>query len=356
MNLIHQRLRNQSLAGSPFESPDAVVRWLGAVQAQDYLGSLWAIGMRMQDGSEAAIEQAIAERKIIRTWPMRSTLHFVSPEDVRWMLKLLTPRVIVRSQARYRQLELDDTVFTRSRKLFEKALRDGKQLSRGAIYRLLEAAGISASDTRGLHILSRRAQDTIICFGPRLGKQQTFVLLDECVPSAKEMDKQQALVELARRYFTAHGPATLYDFVWWSGLTVTDARAGLELAKPSLAEEHINGQSYWLGQNGFSAKQSTIAHLLPPYDEYTVGYKDRNSLIDPTHVKLLDPVRSIFSPTILINGKIVGMWKRTLEKKSVAISRTLFTGLKPAEERAFNMVASQYGRFIGMPFLLRPED
>src|SRR5262249_26765744 len=185
-NFIHQRLHNQHLAGSSFSSPDEAVRWFGAVQAQDYPGSLWAIGMRVQNATESAVEQSIAERKIIRTWPMRSTLHFVPPEDVRWMLKLLTPRVIVRSQARYRQLELDDGVFTQCRKLFEKALQGGKQLSRDAMYKVLLAEGISTSESRGLHILGRLAQDGVICFGSRQGKQQTFVLLHEWVPEAKE--------------------------------------------------------------------------------------------------------------------------------------------------------------------------
>src|SRR5262249_32978050 len=147
-NLIHQRLHNQHLAGSSFSSPDEAVRWFGAVQAQDYPGSLWAIGMRVRNGTEAAVEQAIADRKIVRTWPMRSTLHFAPPEDVRWMLKLLTPRVIAGSQPRYRQLDLDDAIFRRSRKLFETALQGGKRLSRDAMYKVLLVKGISTSQSR----------------------------------------------------------------------------------------------------------------------------------------------------------------------------------------------------------------
>src|SRR5262249_29598228 len=184
-------------------------------------------------------------------------------------------------------------------------------------------------------------------------KQQTFVLLHEWVPEAKEMDREAALAALAGRYFTAHGPATLLDFVWWSGLTVTDARAGVESAKSSLAEQQINGQSHWLAPNALSKKQSAIGHLLPSYDEYTVGYKDRSSLIDPAHVKLLDPVRSIFSPTILINGRIVGTWKRALERKHVVVS--LFSRLKPAEQHALEAAANRYGRVLGLPVSLQTE-
>jgi len=221
---------------------------------------------------------------------------------------------------------------------------------------VLEGGRISATAGRGLHILSRLAQDGIICFGPRQAKQQTFVLLDEWVPAAKEVDREAALAKLAERYFTSHGPATLYDFVWWSGLTVADARAGLAMLGSRLLEERINGQSYWVGSAGLSAKQSTTAHLLPSYDEYTVGYKNRSALIDSAHVKVLDPVRSIFSPTILINGRIVGMWKRTFEKKLVVISPVLFSRLKPAEERGLSKVANQYGRFLGSQIALRTDS
>ena len=354
-SLIVQRLHNQRLAGPAFNSPDEVLRWFGAVQAQDYLGALWGVGMRVRDASEQGVEQAIAERKIIRTWPMRSTLHFVPPKDVRWMLKLLTPRIVARSRTRYRQLELDDAVFTRSRKILEKSLSNEKQLSRGAIYKLLEAAGIPISTNRGWHILSRLAQDAVICFGPRQGKQLTFVLLEEWVPPAKELDREAALAKLASRYFTAHGPATLYDFVWWSGLKVSDARAGLELVKSSLEEQRINGQSYWFRPNEVSAQPSATAHLLAAYDEYMIGYKDRSALIDPAHLHLLDPVRSIFSARVLVNGKIAGMWRRTFAKKSVIISPILFARLKPAEQHALSMAVDQYRRFLNLPAILQND-
>jgi hypothetical protein len=353
-DLIGQRLHNQRLNGQSFQTPDEVVRWFGAVQAQDYLGSLWAIGMRTQNATEVDVEQAIAERKIIRTWPMRSTLHFVPPEDVRWMLKLLTPRVIARSLARYRQLELDDAVFTRSRKLFERALRDGKQLSRGMMYEVLNEAGISTRQTRGLHVLGRLAQDGVICFGPRQGKQPSFVLLDEWVPTGKQMDREAALAELARRYFTSHGPATVHDFAWWSGLTLVDVRAGIALAKPNLTEDRINGQVYWRASSvPIKARSRSTAHLLPAFDEYTVAYKDRSMLVDPASLKLSDPVRSILGPAILMNGKLVGNWKRTFDKKSVTLSPVLFARVNPSEQRAFSNAAQEYGRFLGLPVVMK---
>jgi hypothetical protein len=200
---------------------------LGAVQAQDYLGALWAIGLRLR-AAETAIEQAIATRSIVRTWSMRGTLHFVAAEDVRWMLGLLAPRSLASSLGRLRALELDQAVFNRSRDLFIAALSGGKQLRREAMLELLASANISPGGQRGIHILGRLAQEGLICFGAREGKQHTFALLEEWVPQAMlrlgPKSRDEALAELARRYFTGHGPATLPDFVWWSGLTTSEAR------------------------------------------------------------------------------------------------------------------------------------
>src|SRR5262249_41454511 len=304
--ITHYRLPNQRLSGAKFESPAEVVRWFGAVQAQDYLGSLWAIGLRMQNASEKAVEQAIAERTIVRTWPMRGTLHFVAAEDARWMLKLLTPRVIARSPSRHRELSLDERVFRGAREIFVKALSGGRQLTRTALYELLHARGINTKDGRGLHILGQLAHEGLICFGARDGKQPTFALLDEWLPQHKSRERDEALAELAERYFTSHGPATLQDFAWWSGLTTADARDGLEMAKRRLAPETINGQTYWLASSTPAAKDAApIAYLLPAYDEYTVAYKDRSAALNPDYAKHANYGPGIFNPTIVLDGPLL---------------------------------------------------
>ncbi len=224
------RLYNQRIACSQFTSPHEVVAWLGAMQAQDYTGAKWSIGLRLPGSSDAAIEQAIAARAIVRTWPMRGTLHFVETSDVRWMLELLTPRIVAGSARRMQQLELDEAIIARSKELFARALQGGKQLTRGDMFQLLEGAGISSAGQRGYHLLARAAQDGMICFGVPSGKQQTFALLEEWAPQAKRLGREEALAELARRYFTSQGPATLQDFMWWSGLTAADARFGVQAA------------------------------------------------------------------------------------------------------------------------------
>jgi DNA glycosylase AlkZ-like len=343
------RLHNQHIAGARFEKPDDVVAWLGAVQAQDYLGALWAVGLRMRNAVEADVELALANRTIIRTWPMRGTLHFVAAADIRWMLELLTPRVVANNAQRLlRQFDLDESAFARSKDLFARALQGGRRLARNAMYKVLEAGGVSTTSQRGLHILGRLAQDGFICFGAREGKQQTFALLDEWAPKAKRLARDESLAEIARRYFTSHGPATLQDFAWWSGLTTADAVAGLEMAKRFLAQETINGQAYWLASSTPATKDpSPTAYLLPAYDEYTVAYKDRSAALNPEHAKLPNYGHGIFNPTIVVDGQVVGTWKRTLNKDSLAISPSPFAKLKRAETRAVAEAATRYGKFLG---------
>lgn len=345
-----QRLYQQRLSRNPMASPGEVVTWLGAVQAQDYLGSLWAIGLRVEHATEADIERAIADRTIVRTWPMRGTLHFVAPEDVRWMLELLTPRVIARNAEPYRRVGLDEAIFSRSCDILVKELQGGKQLSRNAIYKTLNAAGISTGGLRGLFILGWLAQKGVICFGARNGKQHTFTLLEEWAPTARTMGREESLAELARRYFTSHGPATLQDFAWWSGLPAADARSGLELVKTQLVQEDIRGQSYWRAPSTLplSPTQSS-AYLLPPFDEYTVAYTDRRDVLDPVYIQ---QAGYGIGPTMVLDSQIVGTWKRTIKKDGILIEARPLTPLGKAEISLFEDTAERYGEFLGMPVTL----
>jgi hypothetical protein len=347
-DVVRYRLHNQLLTHHPFDAPGDVVRWFGAVQAQDYPGGLWAVGLRTPAATEADVERAIAERAVVRTWPMRGTLHFVAAEDVRWMLELLTPRVVAGAAARYRQLELDDDVFAQSRRTLERALRGGKRLTRPAAYRMLEAAGIRTSENRGLHILGWLAQKGVVCFGPREGKQQTFALLEEWVPAARPFARDEALGALAERYFTSHGPATLHDFAWWSGLRMADARAGLASVESRLIREQLDGRDHWLQSSAPAAKSPTrtAAHLLPIYDEYTVAYRDRAAAVDPAYASATG---NGLSPGVVLDGRVVGTWKRASVRDEVVLSTTLFVAPSKAEERALAAAAERYGAFLGRP-------
>jgi len=350
-DIAHQRLHNQSIAPAAFATPGEIVKRLGAVQAQDYLGALWAVGLRMKAATEQTIEQAISDRKIIRTWPMRGTLHFVAPEDVRWMLALLTPRVIARSARRHEQLELDETTFARSEALFTKALQGGRQLTRNKMMAVLEQGGIATAGQRGYHILWRTAQRGLICFGPRQGKQDTFVWLDDWLPEGKTFSPEEALAELAHRYFTGHGPATIQDFRWWSGLPAADARASLELVKAELAHEEFDGQTYWFSSSLSSEKAaSPTAYLLPGFDEYLLGYRDRTAALNPAHAtKVVPGANGMFKPIIVIDGRVVGTWKRTFKKDRVVIALQPFNALSEAEAQAVAPAAEHYGVFVNLP-------
>src|SRR6185369_4462037 len=218
-DVLSQRLHNQKLSSSELEKPVDVVRWLGAVQAQDYHAALWALALRMRNATHAAVEAAFNHGEIIRTHVLRPTWHFVAPEDIRWLLQLTAPCINRRCSGTYRRFGLDDAVFKRSTKVFVKALRGGKHLTRAALRAAHNQAGIPADDTvRMGHLLLRAELDGLICSGPRLGKQFTYALLEERVPPGKTLTREEALAELTRRYFSSHGPATLQDFVWWSGL------------------------------------------------------------------------------------------------------------------------------------------
>lgn len=350
MNIGFARLTNQRIAGPWFSQPGEVVTWLGAMQAQDYTGALWSVGLRMASATEQTIEQAIADRTIVRTWPMRGTLHFVAAQDVRWLLNLLTPRVIASSAGHYRQLELDDAIFARSKEVLINALQGGKLLTRDELCVHHEGAGLATSGQRGYYFLVRAAQDGLICFGPMHGKQQTFVLLDEWLPPTQPLTREEALVALTRRYFTSHGPATLQDFTGWAGLTVTEAKIGLAGAGHALIQETIGERSFWLPHHSTEVQTSTPnAFLLPGFDEFILGYKDRSAVLDPAFSNHICPGgNGVFQPTMVVNGQVVGTWKRMLKKGKVLVTFNPFHPLSRAEHATLAVAADRYGAFVGV--------
>jgi hypothetical protein len=321
------------------------------LQAQDYHQALWAVGVRMQSVTAADIEQSIADRKIMLTWPMRGTIHFVPPEDARWMLKLLAPRVLARDTRRLEQLELNQKIIERCRQIFNDALQGNKRISRPNLMQLLEEDGISTNNQRGYHLLWYMAQTGLICLGPREGKQQTFVLLDEWVPATKELSRNEALALLAERYFTSHGPATIQDFSWWAGITLADARQGVEAAQSRLVSEKINGQDYWMAENfqvGLTDEGPTV-YLLPGFDEYLLGYKDRSAVLRAEYAPHIVPGNNgVFMPTIVIDGQVAGKWKRTIKKKGIDIEFYLFAPLDNREDSIIE-AAGRYCRFMELP-------
>jgi Winged helix DNA-binding domain len=344
-----QRLVHQQIAQPTLTQPNDVVAWLGAMQAQDYLGALWAVGLRTPGATEQTIEQALAEKTIVRTWPMRGTIHFVAAADVRWMLELLAPRVVQRTRSRRAELGLDEQVIATSAKVIVNALQGGKQLARNAIYELLEQANIATASSRGLHILGRLAHDRLLCFGARAGKQPTFALLDEWVPHAKSLPHEEALATLAQRYFTGHAPATVQDFMWWSGLTTKEAKAGLAAIEGQLEHTSIEGQEYYSAKNLPAASADPhAAFLLPPFDEFLVAYRDRSVALDRAYNTLVVPGgNGVFNPIIVIGGRVVGTWKRVFKNDAVLMTFSPFKDFSTAQANAIAAAAERYGTFVG---------
>jgi len=345
--LLQRRAHAQGI-DARFETPQDVVRGLLAMQAQDYLGSLWAVGLRMRDPSQAAVEAAIAQRRIVRTWPMRGTLHLLVADDVRWMLELLAARSIARDAGRLvRQHGLDAAALQRCRKVIAKVLRDGQPVQRSAVYQALDDAGIVTAQQRGLNITGRLAQEGLICGGPRDGKQPTFVLLDAWVPQAPAKSRDEALAQATLRYFSSRGPATAQDFAWWSGLTLKDAQAGLAMAGNRLAQDTIDGRTYWRAPDAAAASANSVV-LLPPFDEYLLAYADRSAALDPAHGKQVLGVNGLVSASIVVDGKVAGIWKRVLRKDAVSIAASPFAPLKQPQAKALVAAARHYGDFLGL--------
>jgi len=333
------RLANQHAIEPRCATPREVVHALGAVQAQDFAGALWAIALRTTSSTVTDVEAAIARREIVRTWPMRGTLHFVDARDLRWITGLLAPRVIRRAAARHRDLGLDDKIIAKSRKLVEKDLA-GKTISRPGMYELFAAHGIEPTGQRGIHILGVLAMQRVICFGAHHGKQPSFALCDDWLPKGPDLDGDEALAELATRYVTSHGPATLADFCWWSGLAQGEARRALAAARIELVDGYASPASRR------APKLGTHVELLPPYDELVVAYKDRSDILDP---KLVTATRGgIFSPVVLVDGSIVGTWKRETKKGRVIVRASLATPLTKAK-RALDAAVARYGSYLGVP-------
>ena len=354
INIAYQRLLNQRLIANPFEKPEDVVRWFGAVQAQDFLGSLWALGLRMHEATEECVEQAVIDRKIVRSWPLRGTLHYAAAEDIHWMVALVGPRTIERAASRYRQLGLDEETLMRSSDVIVKALQTSKQLTRPKIKETLEEAGIATDGQRLIHMLGHAALQGLTCYASRDGKQFTFALLEEWAPPTQSLERDESLAVLARRYFTSHGPATVQDYIWWTGLTAADARAGHEMVKPELNEVVIDGTSNWFaGDIPAAFDMPETAYLLPPFDEYLVSYKDRTAVLDPAYA---DRLSALLSPTILFAGRVIGTWKRTLKKDSVVVAAKAFTAFTDVQRDAVEDAAQRYGEFLGLPITFSVSD
>jgi Winged helix DNA-binding domain len=350
LDIARLRLANQQITVHTSQTPQQVVGTLGGTQAQDYQSALWAIGLRLLDATRPQVEQALTNASIVRTWAMRGTLHFVASADVRWIIALLAPRLIAASAYRRRQLEIDDVVLARSRDVLASALSHGRHLTREEATGLLRAAGVQTAAGRGIHILHHLSLEGLLCQTAVKGTQATFALLDEWVPESETMSPDAALAELAYRYFDSHGPATLRDFGWWAGLTVADARAGAELAKPRLACVTVGDAVYWLSRKAPGRQPlASVVNVLPGFDEYVLGYADRGIALDAaTFQRIVPGGNGVFRPTIVVDGRVVGTWRPGSRTRATTIT-DLFFALDETVSDAVGVALRDYDRFATVP-------
>ncbi|HKT39511.1 MAG TPA: winged helix DNA-binding domain-containing protein [Ktedonobacterales bacterium] len=343
-----QRLARQRLIGQQFATPAEVVSWLGAVQSQEYLGAIWSLGMRMDGGAtDDVIERAFTEGTILRTHVLRPTWHFVAPADIRWLLELTAPRIKATIAYYDRQHGLDDALYARCNKIIARALAGGKYLTRAELGKALAEAGVVVEGQRLAHIIFHAELDAVVCSGPRRGKQFTYALLAERAPTATTLPRDEALAELTRRYFTSHGPATARDFAWWSGLTMADVWAGLEMIGSDFSHEEIAGQTYWFPASLSPViEPSETAFLLPTYDELLVGYHGFGAALTGGRG---NGERTTFSATVVIGGRVVGNWRRTITRGAVVVELAPFAPLTASEREAVFAAAGRLGAFLGMP-------
>jgi hypothetical protein len=319
---------------------------MGAMQAQDYAMAKWAIGVRLPGSADRTIKAALDAGEIIRTHVLRPTWHFVSADDIHWMLELTAPHIKAGLKSRHKELELDETIVRKSNAMIEKALRGGKHLTREELVAKLGKAKIPTDDNRAAHLMLRAELDGIVCSGATKGGKQTYALLEDRVPKTKPVPKEEALARLAHRYFASHGPATVQDFVWWSGLSVSAARRALEMAQGRLISETIHAQTLWFAEGAFTTGTGSV-YLLPAFDEFIISYKDRRAALPfENHAKAVSN-NGIFRPVVVVNGQVMGTWKRTIKKATVRVETELFQPPGKITTSLIEKAAMHYGHFVG---------
>lgn len=354
-DLSKTRLISQQIAKTSFSGAQETVEWMGALQAQDYAMAKWAVGVRLPGSTQAAIQSTIDTGQVLRTHVLRPTWHLVSAADIHWMLALTAPRLKASLIHRHAELELSDDIVTKSNRLIERALRDGRQMKRDELMMVLKQASIPTNENRASHLFMCAELEGILCSGADRDGRPTYALLPERVPQKSSLPKEEALARLAETYFNSRCPATLQDFTWWSGLTSGDARQALELVKANFVPKTIAYQTYWLSpacSQAAISSQETL-YLLPAYDEFLISYQERGASLQQADDPRAISENGIFRPVIVLDGQVVGIWKRKLAQNKVVVEVELF---KPANQKMLHIVedaAARFAQFLGLA-LMRP--
>jgi hypothetical protein len=349
---LHSLLLRDHPGGRPADVA-GVVRWFGAMQAQDMASALWSLGARLPLSS-AAISAALEDRSVVRTWPMRGTVHLVPSVDARWMLDLMGVRALAGVAKRRETIGLSEAAAERGVETLGEALAGGGRLTRAECLRTLTEAGIDVSGQQGYHMLWYASQRGVTAIAPHVGKEQTFVLLDEWAPAPATPSREEALGIIALRYFRSHGPATVADLVRWTGLTIRDCRAGIAAAGDALVTLP-DGQILDPALLNFDPPALDDWLALPGFDEYMLGYKDRTLMLtDPSHLNAVVPGgNGIFQATIVRAGVVVATWKRTLSPKKVVVNVQPLAKIKVADRKHVAAALQPYADFLELDLDVR---
>jgi hypothetical protein len=349
-DLAAWRMHTQRLWSSPHSNPADVVRWFGAMQAQEYAHAKWAIAQRCRETGDKQVEANYATGEILRTHVVRPTWHFVHRDDLRWVLDATRHRVHQTNGSIYRAFDVDETTFRRSARVFARALRGGNELNRKELAEVLRKdAGIDAAGVRMGYILMRAELDGVIVSGTIGGKQPTFTAFADRVPEGPSMPREEAMAELARRYFLSRGPATLRDFARWSSLTLAEATAGLSAVRSGFEHRDIEGRAYYF------AARSTRRSPAPPridliqaYDECIMSYSESKDVLRSDVATRHSPNLNIYLHAVLLNGRLVGHWKTVFDRKSLTVHAALYRDLNRDERAAMDDATARLSRYFGV--------
>jgi hypothetical protein len=341
------RLFSQKIATSEFKTAKEIVSWMGAMQAQDYSMAKWAIGVRLSVSDEQMVETSFNNGEILRIHVLRPTWHFVSPDDIYWMINLTAPKIKSSVKSRHRHLELSESIINKSNSIIEKELGNRINMTREELATEFHKSGINTDANRLSHLLFCAELEGIICSGPLKSKKHTYSLLSERVPRKKELPRDESIAELAKRYFTSHCPATIQDFAWWSNLSLNEIRKAIDSFKSEfISDTTVTGQYlYPVTFSGPELNKSSV-YLLPAYDEFLISYKDRSSSLSLVNNKKAVSANGIFYPPVIVNGLVAGLWQRTTQKEKVVITLNLFQPLSKFSMKEIGKKVSEYGKFI----------
>lgn len=342
-------MRHQLLWGSRITTPEDVLRSLGAIQAQEWPVAKWSLAQRGRGIDDLTVQEAFDSGRILRTHVLRPTWHFVAAEDIRLLLAATARRVQATTAHRYEQLGLDGKQLARSETALLKCLASGRQLTRKEIRDELTRVRIDTEGQRFAWMLMHAELTGVICSGAVTGKQQTYALLEERSPQTTSPDRDQALAELTRRYFTSRGPATARDFGWWSSLTAAEIREGIEMLSGELDSETVDGRTYWSGPSRRTrSPASPIIDLVQIYDEIGIAYTESRDVLLGT-VDKGSVWEARLPHMILLDGQAIGHWKSSRKKQSVEIVSTFYRRPTREENAAFDRAIGRYARFLGVP-------